>query len=69
MLTRDNLFDKAELALALGMSLAEIDRALIERRLPMPTSGNGKPLWHRGEIFEWEAEYASRATMLCGGER
>lgn len=49
---RNDLLDQRELSRALGVSFADIDRALVARRIPLPSTGAvpGLYLWHRDEI-------------------
>jgi len=63
---RNDMMDQGELARALGVSFATIDRALIERSLPMPSTGAvpGLRLWHRDEIWEWIARQESPPRYL-----
>lgn len=51
---RTDLLDAREVARKLGISLAALDRALVDRAIPLPSTGYvvGLELWSRDEIRE-----------------
>jgi predicted DNA-binding transcriptional regulator AlpA len=65
---RSDLLDQRELSRELGMSYAAIDRALIERAMPMPSTGvaPGLCLWHRDEIRDWLARQSAPRYFMNG---
>jgi hypothetical protein len=65
---RNDLMDEAELSRALRVSVADIDRALIARRIPLPSTGAvpGLALWHRDEIHQWLARHAQPRYFAQG---